>query len=87
MEAKKAVAEQYYDYLLLSQLSNKSPYTFTIYATAADNLDYVLSTLNQLLQQQSFVTPKLKDKVLRAEIYKDERFSDHAPLIMDYAWE
>ena len=32
------------------------------------------------------VTPKMKDKILRAEIYKDERFSDHAPLIMDYAW-
>ena len=30
-------------------------------------------------------TPGLKDKVLRAEIYKDQRFSDHAPLIIDYA--
>ncbi len=25
-----------------------------------------------------------KDKVTSASIYKDERFSDHAPLIMDY---
>ncbi len=33
------------------------------------------------------VTPGLKDRVLRAEIYKDERFSDHAPLIMDYDWD
>ena len=32
------------------------------------------------------VTPKLKERILRAEIYKDERFSDHAPLIMDYEW-
>lgn len=32
------------------------------------------------------VTPGLKDKVLRTEIYKAERFSDHAPLIMDYEW-
>ena len=32
------------------------------------------------------VTPGLGDKVLRTEIYKDERFSDHAPLIMDYDW-
>jgi len=32
------------------------------------------------------VTPGLKDKVLRTEIYKQQRFSDHAPLIMDYDW-
>ncbi|MCG6968270.1 MAG: exodeoxyribonuclease III [Gammaproteobacteria bacterium] len=30
------------------------------------------------------VTPGLKDKVQSAAIYKDERFSDHAPLIMEY---
>ncbi len=30
------------------------------------------------------VSASLKDKVLGASIYKDERFSDHAPLIMDY---
>jgi exodeoxyribonuclease-3 len=30
------------------------------------------------------VTPGLKGKVLAADIYKDERFSDHAPLTMDY---
>lgn len=29
-------------------------------------------------------TPGVADTVRRAEIYKDERFSDHAPLIMDY---
>ena len=32
------------------------------------------------------VTPGLKDKVIRTEIYKTERFSDHAPLTMDYEW-
>jgi exodeoxyribonuclease-3 len=32
------------------------------------------------------VTPGLGDKVLRTEIYKQQRFSDHAPLIMDYDW-
>ena len=32
------------------------------------------------------VTRGLADKVLRTEIYRDERFSDHAPLIMDYDW-
>jgi exodeoxyribonuclease III len=31
------------------------------------------------------VTPSLKDKVRAARIYKDKWFSDHAPLIMDYA--
>ena len=32
------------------------------------------------------ITPGLKNKVLSASIYKDDRFSDHAPLIMDYDW-
>jgi len=30
------------------------------------------------------VSPGLGDKVQKAVIYKDQRFSDHAPLIMDY---
>jgi len=30
------------------------------------------------------VTPGLKDKVTGAAIYRDERFSDHAPLTIDY---
>lgn len=33
------------------------------------------------------ITPGLKDKVKAAAIYKDERFSDHAPLIIDYLGE
>ena len=32
------------------------------------------------------VTPGLQSKVIRTEIYKEQRFSDHAPLIMDYDW-
>jgi exodeoxyribonuclease-3 len=32
-------------------------------------------------------TPGIGTKVLRARIYKDKRFSDHAPLIMDYDYE
>jgi exodeoxyribonuclease-3 len=32
------------------------------------------------------ITPGLKDKVIRTAIYKDERFSDHAPITMDYNW-
>ena len=31
------------------------------------------------------ITPGLKDKVKSTSIYKDERFSDHAPLIVDYS--
>lgn len=31
------------------------------------------------------VTPGLKPTIKSANIYKDQRFSDHAPLIMDYA--
>ena len=30
------------------------------------------------------VSANLKDKLIATTIYKDERFSDHAPLIMDY---
>ena len=33
------------------------------------------------------ITPKLVDKVLRTDIYKAERFSDHAPLTVDYDWQ
>ena len=29
-------------------------------------------------------TPELAARALRAEVYKEERFSDHAPLIVDY---
>ena len=31
------------------------------------------------------ITPALVDTIKSASIYKDERFSDHAPFIMDYA--
>jgi len=31
------------------------------------------------------ISPCLRDKVRSARIYKDERFSDHAPLIIEYA--
>lgn len=30
------------------------------------------------------ITPGLKDKVRAAAVYKDQRFSDHAPLTLDY---
>jgi exodeoxyribonuclease-3 len=30
------------------------------------------------------ITPRLKDKVKAVSIYKEQRFSDHAPLIVDY---
>ena len=33
------------------------------------------------------ITPKLAPQVKTASIYKDERFSDHAPLIIDYDYE
>ena len=33
------------------------------------------------------ISPGLADKVLAAGIYKDERFSDHAPLILDYDYK
>lgn len=33
------------------------------------------------------ITPGLKDSVRSASIYKEQRFSDHAPLIMDYDYD
>jgi exodeoxyribonuclease-3 len=33
------------------------------------------------------VTPALKDKIISAEIYTDENFSDHAPVIIEYDLE
>lgn len=33
------------------------------------------------------VTPGLRDRITAARIYRDRRFSDHAPLILDYALE
>jgi len=33
------------------------------------------------------ITPGLADRVRSARIYRDRRFSDHAPLIMDYDYE
>jgi len=30
------------------------------------------------------ITPSLVDKLVATDIYKDERFSDHAPLVVDY---
>lgn len=33
------------------------------------------------------VTPGLRNKVLDSAIYKDNRFSDHAPLTIDYDWD
>jgi exodeoxyribonuclease-3 len=32
------------------------------------------------------VTPGLKDKVLASDIYRGERFSDHAPISIDFDW-
>jgi exodeoxyribonuclease-3 len=31
--------------------------------------------------------PSIKDKIAKASIYKAEKFSDHAPLIVNYSLE
>lgn len=33
------------------------------------------------------ITPGLKDRVKAASIYRDQRFSDHAPHIMEFDWD
>ena len=32
----------------------------------------------------NIVTPNIKDIILKVKIYKEKRFSDHSPLIIDY---
>jgi len=32
------------------------------------------------------ITPGLVDKAQSVSVYRDEKFSDHAPVIMDFAW-
>lgn len=31
-------------------------------------------------------SPDLAAKALRADVFKEQRFSDHAPLTIDYDW-
>jgi exodeoxyribonuclease-3 len=33
------------------------------------------------------VTPGLKDRATRSDIYREQRFSDHAPITMDFDWD
>ena len=33
------------------------------------------------------VTPEMAQTVVSAKVYKDQRFSDHAPLTIDYGWK
>ena len=32
-------------------------------------------------------TPELAQAARKAEVYKEQRFSDHAPLIIEYDWK
>jgi exodeoxyribonuclease-3 len=32
-------------------------------------------------------TPELAQTARKAEVYKEQRFSDHAPLIIEYNWK
>jgi exodeoxyribonuclease-3 len=32
-------------------------------------------------------TPKLAASAIEGSVYKEERFSDHSPLIIEYDWE
>ena len=43
--------------------------------------------MTERMTNQAIPTPGLADLVRAEHIYKDERFSDHAPLIMDYEFE
>ncbi len=43
----------------------------------------VLTDLQALVDYQ-IAHPSLKDQLVEASIYKDQKFSDHAPLIIDY---
>jgi type IV pilus assembly protein PilM len=45
---------------------------------------YIPFDLSEVQLDYQVVSPKLESCVQKAEIYTAERFSDHAPLIMDY---
>jgi len=33
------------------------------------------------------VTPGLRERIRGESVYREQRFSDHAPLSMDFEWE
>lgn len=59
---------------------NQNPYEYTWWSNRgqawANNTGWRID--------YQIITPKLKDTVKATSIYRDERFSDHAPLIIDY---
>lgn len=62
---------------------NKEPHQYTWWSNRgqawANNVGWRID--------YQIVTPGLADKVKRAEIYKAQRFADHAPLIIEYDFE
>lgn len=62
---------------------NKEPHQYTWWSNRgqawANNVGWRID--------YQIVTPGLADKVKRAEIYKEQRFADHAPLIIEYDFE
>ena len=80
---ERAWLDQLYDevgYIDSFRLVNQEPEQYTWWSNRgqawANNVGWRLD--------YQVITPRLKDKVLSADIYKTERFSDHAPQIMEY---
>ena len=83
---ERAWLDQLYDevgYLDSFRLVNQEPDQYTWWSNRgqawAKNVGWRLD--------YQIISPRLRDKVLAADIYIDERFSDHAPQIMDYDLE
>ncbi|PLW66884.1 exodeoxyribonuclease III [Pseudohalioglobus lutimaris] len=83
---ERAWLDQVYDevgYLDSFRLVDSSPEQYTWWSNRgqawANNVGWRLD--------YQMITPDLRDSVLAADIYKDERFSDHAPQIMDYDFD
>ena len=80
---ERAWLDQLYDevgYIDSFRLVNQEPEQYTWWSNRgqawAKNVGWRLD--------YQVITPRLADKVLSADIYKTERFSDHAPQIMEY---
>ena len=59
---------------------NQNPYEYTWWSNRGKAWE---NNVGWRIDYQ-ITTPDFKDRILQSSIYKDQRFSDHAPLLMDY---
>jgi exodeoxyribonuclease-3 len=86
LPAERAWLDRVYDelkYIDSFRLVNQEPDQYTWWSNRgqawANNVGWRLD--------YQMITPGLKDHVQAASIYREERFSDHAPHIMEFDWD